>query len=236
MLKNLSLLLSLLIALTFLSSCSKDDPVTPAPPSEFVKVKTGSSFTYDQYATDSTNAMIPGTQLTSVSTVLRTDGAIAGKTGVIVVEDVKSGVHDTTYYAYETNNNVSMFSASPATGEPMWLTLPVGTGITSVTTSADSATEQGITTVIRVTMTISLLGTESMTVKGAALSVKKLQLSYHQVMTINGIPLVDAKVEYMLYYASSLGFMAKMTSVPRRDPAGGWVDGSVQALVDYDLK
>ncbi len=225
-----------LLCLSFFSSCSKDNPTTPNTAQQFVKVKPGSTFTFDEYSTDSTNTMIPGSQITSVSTILRTDGAIAGKTGVVVVENARAGALDTTYFTYETNNNVSVLGTSPSTGVPLWFTLPVGTGVKSIASSADSATELGLTTVARDTITVSLLGTESMTVKGASLSVKKVQLSFHVVMTVNGLIFIDVTGDNLIYYAPTLGFIAKTSFPARQDPGGGWTEGNVQTLVDYDLK
>jgi hypothetical protein len=234
--KNYSLLLSLLIVLTLLSSCSKDDTAAPVIPSEFIKAKTGSSYTFDEYSIDGTNSVIAGSQFASVSTILRTDGVKEGKTGVLFVEDVAKGVRDTSYYVYESNDNISVLGGSPSAEKPIWLTLPTGTGIQSIASGADSTTQLGITSIVDYTITSSLLGTEDMIVKGASLSVKKLKIEYHVVMTISGQLYLDATMENMLYYAPSLGFIAKTFSASRPDPSGGWIDGTVQTLVDYVLK
>lgn len=237
MIKNLSLLLSLLILLTVLSSCKNDNPVTPDPPAQqFVKVKTGSTFTYDEYSTDSTNTMIPGSQITSVSTVLRTDGAIAGKTGVIVVENVRGLERDSSYYFYETNNNLSILVSDDDPNHGIWETIPTGTG----TTIARGVEVEFIgidTSVTRDSTITSFVGTENMTIKGTSVSVKKMRLTFRHVVLYNRVKMFDMTINADVYFAPTFGFITKTNSPARKDPFfGGWIEGTVQTLVDYDLK
>src|SRR5436309_3381446 len=98
-----------LIAVFFLASCSKDTPIGTTGET-FVKVKAGSTFTFDEYSTDSTNAIVAGSRDTMTGTILRTDGAIANMTGVLVVEEKRGQTSDTAYYAYESNGNLSVLT------------------------------------------------------------------------------------------------------------------------------
>ncbi|HEY3875146.1 MAG TPA: hypothetical protein VGM92_06690 [Candidatus Kapabacteria bacterium] len=231
-LKHLSLFLCCLLPL---ASCSKNSPTGPTG-SSFVKAGAGSTFTFDEYSTDSLNAIEPGSRDTLVSTVINTNGSIANKTGVIVVENVRASEHDTSYYAYENDNDVSMLTMSESTGEPIWMVLPVGTGTTVVTASADTMEDLGIVTIVRDSTIASLISSENITVKGQSVSTEKVQLSFREVITVDGVAGIEGKVDNLLYYAPSLGFMAKTTSPSRSDPGGGWIDGSFQSLIGYDLK
>ncbi|MFZ1730474.1 MAG: hypothetical protein WBQ23_10340 [Bacteroidota bacterium] len=232
--KNLALFLTLPIFLAFFSSCDMNDPALPS--TEVVTVTTGSSFTYEEYYTDSTNAVIAASRHVSVSTVLRTDSVMAGKSGVVVVANVTGSAQDTSFYAYESNNNFSVLGTSPSTGDPTWFTLPVGTGSQSISTAAGSITNMGITIVVHDTITISLVGTEIMTVQNTTLSVKNLRHLFHEVIAINGQRYLDVTVENRIYYAPSLGMIAKSTTAPSPNPSGGWTHGTVKTLIAYVLK
>ncbi|HEY3876340.1 MAG TPA: hypothetical protein VGM92_12765 [Candidatus Kapabacteria bacterium] len=216
-----------------LASCSRDASTSP-PASEFVQAKAGSTFTFDEYSTDSTNAIIPGARDTMVSTVLRTDSSIDIKSNVLFVEEKRGSARDTAYYAYESNGNLSIYVNPSDPTLPFWETLPTGTGTTIVRATTYSLIGFD-TTVVNDSTVSSLIGTESITVKGAPLSVKKMLLSFRHATTNSGVTM-ESVLDETIYYAPSLGFIAK-TSVPSRpDPFGGWIDGGVQTLMDYDLK
>jgi len=227
--KYLSLLL---LASAILSSCGKDTP-TSSTPSVFIHAKAGSTFTFEEYSTDSTNAIITGTRDTFVSTILRTDGLIGGKSGVLVVEEKRMDSKDTMYYFYESNNNFSTL-LSAASGS--WFTIPVGTGTPAVTATADSSTDQGVTTIVRDSSSITLSGSENVTVKGQAIATTKVKFVLHELITVGGVNFLNASAENLIYYAPSLGFAIKTSSASRPDPAGGWIDGTYQTLIDHDLK
>ncbi len=229
MFKRLIIFVGIVIVL---SSCSKDTP-TSSTRSEFIHAKAGSTFTFDEYSTDSTNAINDGSRDTMISTILRTDGAIGGKSGVLLVEENRSGVRDTVYYAYETNENLSFSYPS----FPTWETIPTGTGLRIVRSTEYSLFSGPDTTAIHDSTITSLIGTENVTIKGQSVSVKKLELSYRHRETYDGVNGIESQREIFLYYAPSLGLIIKKTSQSFNDPYGrGWVDGSYQMLIDYNLK
>ena len=227
--KRLTLFVGIVAAL---SSCSKDIP-TSSTPSEFIHAKAGSTFTFDEYSTDSTNAINDGSRDTMISTILRTDGAIGGKSGVLLVEENRAGARDTVYYAYETNENLSYSYPS----YPTWETIPTGTGLRILRSTDYSLFSGPDTTAIHDSTITTLASTENIIIKGQTVSVKKMELSYRHRETYNGVNGIESKREIFLYYAPSLGLIVKKTSQSFKDPYGrGWVDGSYQMLIDYNLK
>jgi hypothetical protein len=223
-----------LFCVALLTSCSSTNSPSTPPTSEFIQAKAGSTFTYDEFSTDSLNAIVAGPRDTIVSTVLRTNGAIGGKTGVLVVGSTKGDARDTSYYAYETNSNASILVTSEITGNVRWATLPIATGTTTKSVAVDSTTDQGVTTITRDSLTFSLVGTESITVKGQAISTKKLKLAMHIVQTQDGVPVVTVTADDIFYYyAPSLGFVVKTTSPYLSDAFGNHENGRTTVLIDH---
>ncbi|MFZ1730477.1 MAG: hypothetical protein WBQ23_10355 [Bacteroidota bacterium] len=233
------LILSLTL-LFFLASCSeKDEPVTPTDPgTTYARMTAGSSFTFDRYETDSTGATLSGVITTVLDRVLQTDLAYQGKNGVCMIEDSSSSGIDTMYIAYETNNDIAMEMQLTDVGlPPLWVKIPVASGgnaVSAVSTSVEIS--PGIMATVSDSITVSLVGTENMTVKGNSIAVKKMNMSMHILATSAGIPLMDMTVQYYIYYAPSLGFYSKIEIPARPDLAGGWVNGERLELVDYNLK
>lgn len=225
--------LSLFVGMAMiLSSCSKDTS-TNTPPSEFIHAKAGSTFTFDEYTTDSTNTINVGSQDTMICTILRTNGATGGKSGVLVIEEYRRGARDTVYYVYEANENFS-FSYPEF---PTWTTLPTGTGTKIVRLNEYSLFGGTDTTAVHDSTVTSFIGTENITIRGHVVTVKTMELSYRYRETYNGVNGIESKREINFYYAPSLGFVVKKTSQAFNDPFGrGWLDGSYQSLIDYDLK
>jgi hypothetical protein len=222
------------ILAAFVSSCSKSTS-TSTPPSDIVKANTGSTFTYDEYSTDSTNAIIVGSRDTMICTILQTSGYMGGKSGVLFVEEKRVSNRDTAYYSYESNNNLSVYVNPSDPSLPIWETVPTGTGVTIIRPTTYSFI--GIdTTVVNDSTITSLVGTENMIIKGQSVSVKKMQLSFRHATWNSGGGALESKIDNFLYYAPSLGFIAKTSSVARPDPFGGWIEGSSQTLIDYTLK
>lgn len=224
----------LLVSAALISSCSSSTPSGPAAASEFVHANVGSTFTFDEYSTDSMNMVVAGSRDTMIATILRTDGNVGAKSGVLIVEEKRTNYTDTIYYAYESDNNLSVSSPS----SPTWETVPTGTGTTIIRASEYSLNSGPDTAVIRDSTITSLLGTENVTVKGQLITSKKMQIIYREVSTTNGVKGFDTKIQNILDYAPSLGFEVKAESPSGPNPfvSGGWVDGSIQTLIDYNLK
>ena len=227
-------ILSLLVLVVFFSSCSKDNPVGPTGET-FTKAKTGNVFVYDEYSTDSANVIIVGLRDTINAKVLLTDGNIGGKSGVLFIEEKRGSTTDTAYYAYESNNNFSVYANPSDPAFPIWETIPTGTGTTIIRETDYSV--MGIDTSVTYDSTItSLLGTEIITIKDELVSTKKVQLRFRHVVFYNRVKWIDQTVDNILYYAPSLGFIVRTESSSRQDQFGDWINGSYQTLIDYDLK
>jgi len=226
--------------LVLFASCSKDDPITPNPPvTTYVKVKTGSSFTYEKYDTDSTGAKIAGTTQTIIETILKTDMTWNGKSGVFMVANNDPVEPDTMYYAYESNDDVSLEMNLTDLGlPPLWVKIPVASGNPEVSVvSATTEISPGIIAEVSDSITVSLVGSESMTIKGNAIAVRKMKMNMSVRAMAGGITLYGMTVVMYVYYAPSLGFYAKTEYPAIRDAAsGGWSNGSIQTLMDYVLK
>ena len=223
--------------LPFLASCSKDDPVTPNPPSTtYVKVIAGSSFTYEKYETDSTGAKVAGTSETITETVLQTDMTRNGKSGVFMVVNNDPTGPDTSYFAYESNNDISLeLSFSQSELPPLWVKMPVASG-GSVLSSNSVTVEHtpGFVSVLTDSVTVSQVGSQNITVKGSSIATTKMKMSMR--LTATGAIKYSFTVDTYVYYAPSLGYYVKMESAARPDPAGGWIHGNAQVLTDYTLK
>jgi hypothetical protein len=228
---RMSLFLFLLVV-----SCSKDTSPTSPTSVTVVKPTVGSSFTFDEYSTDSTHAIITATRDTMVSTVLRTDAVMQGKTGVVVVEDVRAASRDTAFYFYESNGDVSVLGAAMNTGDPMWMLVPIGSGSRVVYATNNTFVSDTFMTVIIDSVIITVVGAVNVTVKGQSISCKKVQMTFKQIVTVNGQHGADPVVDNTMDFAPSIGFMVKTGSPSRPDPFGGWIDGKFQALIDYVVK
>ena len=228
-------LLALAVLVSLISSCGDDTPTQP-PVDSFTRAKAGSSYRYDYYTTDSLGAMRADSRDTIVSTVLRTDGAIGGKTGVVVVEERGRERRDTSYFVYETNNNLSMLAGFDPAGAPQWMTIPVGTGTTWITASSDSADDAGVMYVVRDSTVVSSSGNESLTIAGASVATKKIQIRARMIVLAEGATVMDVQGIFTLNFAPSLGFFVRMTSPGNPEPGGTWNPGTYQSLISYELK
>jgi len=226
-----TLLLSLLIII--LSSCSKDNPAAPVT---FVQPKVGSTYYHDDYDTDTTSGMpIDSTRDTTVTTFTQVGTTFMGKTNVTVLSIEDKNGTSTNYLNYEANGDVSMYGGPE--GSLKWLLLPVSSKSTQSLTLADTTIDlYGVSMRTVVSMTTSYSGTESMSVKGQALSVVKLSQTITYKLTVDTITTSNTFNNY-IYYAPSIGFIAK-TEVPiQLSPFDRTKqNGQVATLIDFILK
>ncbi len=234
MLKHISLLLILVASV---SSCSKSsDPVGPGSAS-YSAPKTGSTFSYDQYATDTTNAMpIASSRDTSVHTFLRTGITYAGKTNVSQILEKTRFSTDTTYINYETNGDISSYG-SDGNGGMIWGTIPIGSKTTFSFTQADT-TEVilGVTTRIKISVEVKYVSEETLSIKGQSINVTKLKQSFIVATTVGGV-MKSKSADVFVYFAPSLGYIVK-SDQPVQDGifSSGKSKGHVMMLFDYTLK
>ena len=234
MLKYLTLFLFLA---AFLVSCKSSNPVSPG--SSFTQPKAGSSFTFDEYSTDTTTGLpIPGTRDTSVQTFVQTGMSYKGKINVSEVVSVTSSSRDTFYLNFESNGDISEYEPG-LSANFNWFTIPIGSKTTSLLISEDTTISfGGITEHTKSTVTISYVDDETMTVKGQSLSVTKLQLLAVSTQTVTppGTTTTTTDISFA-YFAPSLGYLTKSETPVSTDPTSGTKSqGRLSILFDYTEK
>lgn len=227
---RITLLLSLII---ILSSCSKDNPAAPVT---YVQPKVGSTYYHEDYETDTTSGMpIASSRDTTVTIFTQVGTSFMGKTNVTVLSIEDKNGTSTNYLNYEANGDVSMYGGPE--GSLKWLLLPVSSKSTQSLTLADTTIDlYGVSMRTVISMTTSYSGTESMSVKGQALSVVKLNQAITSKVTVDTITTSNTFNSY-IYYAPSIGFIAK-TEVPiQLSPFDrSKQNGQVATLIDFILK
>ena len=230
MLKQIPLLLLLSVVIV---SCKQSTSPAGSNATTYVQPKTGSTFTFDQYATDTTTGLpVPGTRDTAVQTVVKTGMSYMGKTNVTEIIAFSSIGNDTSYFNYETNNDISQYGQWPLTTISFWTILPVASKVANtVTIDTTLADSSGDTTKINAASTSSYVDQETMTVKGVPTNVIKIERVFS-----GGVPATPFLNEFF-YYAPSLGFVAENLLPVQAAPIGsGLQQGSVSTLIDYTLK
>jgi len=235
MLKYLTLLLFLA---TFLTSCSKNNPVSPGA-SAWIDPKAGSSFTFDNYSTDTTTGLpVPGTRDTTVDTFLQSGISYMGKTNVSEIVQVGKFTRDTVYLNYESNGDISEFIPS-GNGSLKWFTIPSGSKTTSTALIANDTTTYGsIIYSTKVTETFSYVDDETMSIKGQSVSVTKLQASIISSLTTTppGTTTTSTSASFG-YFSPTLGYITKSEDLISTDPTTGTKSqGHLMLLIDYTEK
>ncbi|MBL8000156.1 MAG: hypothetical protein JNL32_16155 [Candidatus Kapabacteria bacterium] len=135
----------ILILISFvavLTSCGSEDPSAPIT---FVQPKVGSTYTYDQYATDTLNALpIASSRDTTVATFIQVGKSMFGKTNVsMIITESRNGA-DTSYMNYESNGDVSL-SFDIGTGQTEWISVPVSSRVPQTFSHTDTVVDGGDT-------------------------------------------------------------------------------------------
>lgn len=232
MIKNATVLLALLVVL---ASCS-DEAVNPGPIT-VTQAKTGSSFTFDNYDTDTTSgAVIPESRDTSVHTVVSTGATFNGKSNVSKLSMMSSRDTSEAYMNYETNGDISLYFPG-FSSTVQWLNFPISSKTTFSAVLADtSCTFVGTTFQTKITAENSYVGTETITVNGQALNAIKIKQSLKTKITSAGIS-EEESIDTYFYFALSLGYVVKVekpaTTTPGTDMKS---EGSMSILLSYVLK
>lgn len=234
MFKHITLLL---VLVSFLASCSKDNPVTPTGET-YTKPNSGTTYTFADYNTDTTSGQ-PMNRDTTVMTVVQTGMNFQGKTNVTKIISVNHKSTDTLYINYESNNDLSIFEllrSGPYVLTPGWTTLPTGSKATTTIPLGDTSyTVSGITTTIKKSLDLSYTGESSLVIKGQSTKTVMVKVTFNYTVTTAGVP-NSAPLEINFSLAPSLGFLAKMEAPVSNDGSGGKRPGSFSTLFDYTLK
>jgi hypothetical protein len=220
-----------------LSSCSKSSNPSSPGSSAFTQPKAGSSFTFDEYQTDTTTGQpVLGTRDTSVQTFIQTGISYMGKTNVSKIISVSNMTQDTTYLNYEANGDLSVWGSSGLSSTMSWLILPTGSKTSNSITSDTTVTILGIPTETKTVFTLAYVDDETMTVKGQSISVTKLKEMITLTITTAGVPATQTQSSFA-YFAPSLGYLTKTeTPVQVGIFSTGRQQGQLSTLIDYTEK
>lgn len=232
MLKHTAILLALLVVLT---SCS-DEAVNPGTIT-VVQAKTGSTFTFDDYNTDTASgAIIPESRDTSVHTVVRTGITFNGKSNVSELSITSTRDTSTAYISYESNGDIAVYFPG-FSSTLLWLNFPISSKTTVSVVLADTTVSFfGVTMQTKITAENSYVGTETLTVSGQSISAVKIKQSLKTKITTAGISEEDSRDSFF-YFTPSLGYIAKVdqpsTTIPGTTTKS---EGSMSVLMSYVLK
>jgi hypothetical protein len=166
------------------------------------------------YNTDSLDVKIPGSDVSTLDTVVASGITYLGKSGVWVIasESIESDstqYTDTTYFCVDQNNDV-LFNGQGSLSGDLWLRLPV----TSGTAFKDSISSQdeidGIQVEQRFVVTSSRIGQEQLTIGTATIQTVKLSLNATVKSIALGQVLGEMAIPSTVWYAPSLGNIVRI--------------------------
>jgi hypothetical protein len=166
------------------------------------------------YNTDSLDVKIPGSDVSTLDTVVASGITYLGKSGVWVIasESIESDstqYTDTTYFCVDQNNDV-LFNGQGSLSGDLWLRLPV----TSGTAFKDSISSQeeidGIQVEQRFVVTSSRIGQEQLTIGTTTIQTVKLSLNATVKSIALGQVLGEMAIPSTVWYAPSLGNIVRI--------------------------
>ncbi len=227
----------LLLAVVLISCGDDSDPVNTQTDT-FIQPKEGSFFNYDEYNIDTIKSeRIPTSTDTSTETFVKTGMTYMGKTNVsMIVTSNKYGL-DTSYFNYESNNDVS-YNATFGDEPAKWYTVPLFSKTTTTKVVWDTTNpnpQQGEATHSSGNVTISYIGNEAMIYKGQSVNVLKIK----QIITFIYVYPNETEtytINAFAYYAPSLGYFLKREIPVMTNENGEKEDGNVSNLVNHHLQ
>jgi len=226
---------------TILVSCSNN---TVTPESTTLKVPaTGSSYTFLMYNTDSLDVKIPGSDVSTLGTVVASGITFLGKSGVWVIasESIDSNstqYTDTTSFCVDKNNDVLMHGQGSLSGD-LWVRLPVTSGIVFKDSISSQDEVDGIQVEQRFVVTSSRIGQEQLTIGTTTIQTVKLSLNSTVKSIMLGQVIGEMVVPITAWYAPSLGNFVRMEqpTIKLVGPDLDFdLDGSYTLLQSYNLK
>jgi len=226
---------------TILVSCSNN---TVTPESTTLKVPaTGSSYTFLMYNTDSLDVKIPGSDVSTLGTVVASGITFLGKSGVWVIasESIDSNstqYTDTTSFCVDKNNDVLMHGQGSLSGD-LWVRLPVTSGIVFKDSISSQDEVDGIQVEQRFVVTSSRIGQEQLTIGTTTIQTVKLSLNSTVKSIMLGQVIGEMVVPITAWYAPSLGNFVRMEqpTIKLVGPDLDFdLDGSYKLLQSYNLK
>ncbi len=247
MTRNAVLMLGISLA-TIVAGCS-DDGASPGP--GFTVPKTGSSYMYENYMTDSTGAEIPGSRMTSTMTVAETGMNYMGRDNV---HRMVASTGETTYLRYENNGDVSLYGSLsslagnmadqiPISYDPGWITFPVASGTPGTLPPIDTSITLPynglpITAVVKGNGTVTSIGSEEVTVGSEKLTAQRAVVRMNINASVFLLLSLNVTLTDTLWYSPKIGLITgekgSMTTVPALMP--GLNGGNGRTLTSYTLK
>jgi hypothetical protein len=163
-------LILLLLPFFLLTSCR----TTTEPDDNQNAPKVGSTFSYDYDVRGQDNNVIESGSI--VTELVKTNHSFAGKSNVLVFVDNEM---DTTYFAKESNGNISAYIDTDASGnlgmtQPFWINFPIsGSGGEDRVIAQQQIDYNGAPATLRAVLTSEFDGTQSTSVSGKPVTVKR---------------------------------------------------------------
>lgn len=207
------------------AACSESP--TSVEPGPTVKPTVGSIYTHRSYTIDSTGNEEPGSSKMITARVLATGQSYRSRSGLTLIEEDGTGV----YVHYDGNGDVSVFPSVPDTVTSIdWRDLPFGSRRTI-------SEPPEITTVGTVTLTTTsitaFVAVETIETGGGPLVTQRIRNT--QSLTVStGALKRTTTVTLDMWYAPSIGYLAKITSDFQTDGSSG--GGKVQVLESFERK
>ncbi len=202
-----------LFAAVFFAACSSSTTPTEVT---YNKVKLADAFSFDNYSLTSGGSIDASTRDTSVSYVDAINLTMNGKTGVFRVIDTPNGKSaadaDTTYYAYESSNDLSMLLPNMLQSQ-IWIKLPVASNGSFTTIARDTVTDASGTSIEQDSIVATSMGDVSMNVEGETLTVRKVRMQATMVVK-SDLSNFTMSVSMTGYYSPKLGFVTRLSSDP----------------------
>ena len=208
-----------------LAACTESP--TSVEPGPTVRPTVGSIYTYRSYRTDSTGKEVPGSSNTVTARVLATGQSYRSRSDLTVIEEKAFEL----YVHYGADGDIAIFPSVPDTTTSVeWIELPFGSRRTIV--APPVSTSVGTTT-ITTTSNTSFVSVEVIETSGGPLVAQRIKITQSLTVSIGGSKQTSTVTSNM-WYAPSIGYLAKITSDFQTDGSSG--GGKVQVLESFERK
>lgn len=235
------LIAALAVGLAGLTGCKSDStgPDNNSNTDPIAAPKTGSTYTFNSYKTDSTGKKVTGSDETVTYTVISNNLTLGGKSNVVFVVSDRTEA-DSGYIHYESNGDVMIYQGSPEVGAASysWIKLPFVSRSTENVTLIDSTfNDPDFSGHVKVTSQTTGTGTEKLTVGSEQLTANKATWKLDVTLPFFGVPITVTSTS-TFSFVPKLGFWAKQETKQSGGLSGigASSSGQVDILTSYTLK